>query len=149
MKYFFTFLSILTFSDLKSSQIADSTKNVTRTHNSYLLYWLILAVITIIIFYFLIKKYRKPRHIISVPDDWRRGAGSHDFSDVFDGVSGKASNLYAKLIRKCHPDRFIGNQEKYNIATELSSKITNNKNSYSKLLELKREAEDMLGISFD
>ena len=57
-----------------------------------------------------------------------------------------ASELYDELIRKCHPDRFVGDDRKIEIATQLSSKITENRNNLKKLEELKEEAIEKLNI---
>lgn len=50
----------------------------------------------------------------------------------------KAESLYKKLITKVHPDRFI-DEDKKQLAEELSKEITKNKHSYSKLLDLEAQ----------
>lgn len=57
-----------------------------------------------------------------------------------------ASKLYDELIRKCHPDRFVGDDRKIEIAMQLSSKITENRNNLKKLEELAEEAKEKLSI---
>lgn len=49
----------------------------------------------------------------------------------------KAKEIYDDLKVIIHPDRFIGQQEKQNLAAELFQLLVKNKNSYKLLQELK------------
>lgn len=68
-----------------------------------------------------------------------------DFKNIVESPF-KAGELYKVLIRKCHPDRFAGDELKIAIATELSAKITENKNNFKMLKELEAEAEEKLNV---
>lgn len=71
--------------------------------------------------------------------------GEVDFKNIVESPF-KAGELYKVLIRKCHPDRFAGDELKIAIATELSAKITENKNNFKMLKELEAEAEEKLNV---
>lgn len=53
---------------------------------------------------------------------------------------------YDELKKKCHPDRFVGDENKQRIANEIFQEITKNKNNYQKLQELKQRAINELNI---
>jgi hypothetical protein len=55
--------------------------------------------------------------------------------------------LYKELIKVCHPDRYI-NQVTHLIAQSIFQEITENENNYSKLLQLKKRAEQELNVKF-
>lgn len=69
-----------------------------------------------------------------------------DFRNIIDG-SFAAKDLYDKLKRACHPDRFAGDSAKRDLAAELSLEIARNRNNLKGLLELKNEAIKKLGIN--
>lgn len=58
-----------------------------------------------------------------------------------------AEPLYRELIRKCHPDRFSTDEEKMAIASELSMRITKNKQNRKNLEALRQEAINKLNIN--
>lgn len=59
-----------------------------------------------------------------------------------------ATEIYNELKVKCHPDRFIGDVEKNATANRIFQEVTKNKMNYKRLQELKKEAEESLGINF-
>lgn len=61
-------------------------------------------------------------------------------SDIF-----KSKELYDKLIKKCHPDRFVDETMK-SVMTEFSQEITKNKSNYGKLVSIKEEIENQFNI---
>lgn len=71
--------------------------------------------------------------------------GEVDFRNIMESPF-KAGELYKELIRKCHPDRFVGDDERVKAATELSARLTEKQNDYKALLALKQEAEEKLNI---
>lgn len=67
------------------------------------------------------------------------------YADTAENITKSISHsnkLYKELITKVHPDLFKESNKIY--ATELSSKITENKKNYNELLKLKIEVEDFL-----
>ena len=58
-------------------------------------------------------------------------------SDIF-----KSKELYEKLIRTCHPDRFKDEAIKEYMTLQ-SQNITENKSNYKKLLFIKEEIESL------
>ena len=59
-----------------------------------------------------------------------------------------AKELYDKMIRKCHPDRFIDEQQR-SVASEISAKLVANKHNFKALEELKELAIKKLNIKVD
>ncbi len=78
-------------------------------------------------------------------EDFRKKALSEDF-DMMDTVTScvKAKALYDDLKVILHPDRFVNQLEKQDLATELFQQLTENKNSYKYLQELKIRVENEL-----
>lgn len=71
--------------------------------------------------------------------------GTVDFKNIVDS-SFNATKLYGEMIRKCHPDRFIGDERKVEVANRLSAEISDNKNNIKRLAELRIEAREKLEI---
>ncbi len=69
-----------------------------------------------------------------------------DFSNIINS-SFNSKVLYDELIRKCHPDKFVENEEKNKMAVLISQEITKNKNDVKRLLELKELAIKQLNIN--
>jgi len=150
MKIKMSILIQLLVGSLYGQENGDSLNSITNTSDTSISWLVYIIIFVILVSLFIIyKRYNKPKNIINVPDDWKKPKKEHDFDDVFKGVSGKSQILYKKLIRKCHPDRFIGDENKILKATTLSSLITNNKHNYSKLKELQIKATEVLGINWE
>lgn len=147
---------LLLFTEIISvfGQETDSTL-ITKSQNGssfplWIIFLILIIVITIVAFLiYRLKNPQKPKYVFEIPKDWKKKNQQYDFSDVFKGVSGDARILYRELIIKCHPDRFVGDNQKIEIATTLSGEITRNRHNYSKLSELKTKAQEELGIDFE
>lgn len=57
---------------------------------------------------------------------------------------GEVETLFKELSKLSHPDKFEKNPEKKEIAKDLFAQILNNRNNYTRLIELKRSVEDKL-----
>lgn len=57
-----------------------------------------------------------------------------------------AKDLYDNLKKVCHPDRFVDDDKKFDLANSLFQEITKNKNNYQRLLELEQQAKEQLNI---
>lgn len=73
--------------------------------------------------------------------------GDVDFQNIINS-SFHATELYNELKVKCHPDRFVGDDEKMAIANKIFQEISKNKMNYKRLLELKKTAVQELDINF-
>lgn len=69
-----------------------------------------------------------------------------DMKNIMDDIT-KSKALYKILSSKCHPDRFTDESIKLK-ADVLFQEISLNRNNYSKLLELQKEASINLHIQF-
>ena len=49
------------------------------------------------------------------------------------------AGLYKKLCQVCHPDRFVGDQERQERATQLFKEVQKNQTSLAKLKELEEQ----------
>lgn len=89
---------------------------------------------------FFTKYLEKKRHRRDLRRKILSKSGSYEeMADNITKSITKSRDLYKLLITKVHPDRFI--DEKKTIATELSSRITENKKDYAELLKLKEEVD--------
>jgi flagellar biosynthesis/type III secretory pathway M-ring protein FliF/YscJ len=73
--------------------------------------------------------------------------GEIDYNNIFES-SFHGKELYDELKKKCHPDRFPNDPIKNKIALELAQEISENKNNYKKLIELKEIVKSKLGLTF-
>lgn len=71
--------------------------------------------------------------------------GEIDFNNTLNSAF-NSQKLYNELKIKCHPDRFVGDDDKIAVANTIFQEITRNKLNFQKLEELKKEAEQKLGI---
>ena len=69
-------------------------------------------------------------------------SGDVDMGNLFDSING-SRDLYKKLSRKCHPDRFVGS-DKQSIAEKLMQEVTKNKRNFNKLTELEKQIQNEL-----
>jgi DNA polymerase II large subunit len=109
-------------------------------------FWIALAEFCIIIMLLLSKKANKNN---SDKEKIKQKVmdANVDFTNTIESVF-LAKALCDKLKKKCHPDRFVNDLEKTEIATELFQKISKNKSNYKRLLELEEEAKQKLNINF-
>ena len=108
-------------------------------------WWMLIAAvefILIIALMFLRKDKNSDRNMIYKEEALK---GTVDFKNIVDS-SFNAAKLYGEMIRKCHPDRFIGDERKVEVANRLSAEISDNKNNIKRLAELRIEAREKLEI---
>ena len=67
-----------------------------------------------------------------------------DMNDLMLDIN-QSRNLYKKLAKECHPDRFIDSKEN-KIAESLFQEITENKRNFKKLEQLRLKANQELGL---
>lgn len=105
-------------------------------------YWFYISIIEAIIILFLLlslffnkrNKINEKKEIIET---------KIDFNNILNS-SFNSKEIYDELKKKYHPDRYVHDIEKQNIATEIFQEITKNKNNIKKLQELKKLAEQKL-----
>ncbi len=114
--------------------------------NNNVWFWIsIIEFIIILVLMFISsrKKFKKSKFkrdkVIALKEDI-------DFSNIINS-SFNSKVLYDELIRKCHPDKFVENEEKNKMAVLISQEITKNKNDVKRLLELKELAIKQLNIN--
>lgn len=125
--------------------IKDSTKFVTNLSSEHFNWWILIATIELFVIAYLL--FRNKRNLSSTKSVkeiilHKEFDGNNLFNSAFN-----AKPLYDKLIRECHPDRFAGDSIKSKVATELSSRIVQNKANYKALLVLQKEAQEKLNIT--
>ena len=114
-------------------------------------FWIALAELLIIIFLFLRLRLRKKNNNLKFGDvtkDKMRDAKKSDIdmNNLMNSING-SKELYKKLSRSCHPDRFI-NSDKQKIAEDIFQEISKNKRDFKILTELKEKAIIELNIKF-
>ena len=63
--------------------------------------------------------------------------------NVVNSIS-QAKRLYKKLAIECHPDKFTLDKEKYDLATDIFQRLSDNKYNYKVLTELDSEIQQLL-----
>jgi hypothetical protein len=115
------------------------------TNTQYLIFSLLLLLCSI--FFFAFRMYRaKTRISAELKDEVLRQ--DVDFKNIINS-SFHADKLWDEMRKKCHPDRFGGDEIKMMLANELQTAINENKNNIKVLEELKMKAEQELGIKFN
>lgn len=112
-------------------------------------FWIALAELLIIIFlFFKLRKKNSNLKFGDVTKDKMRNAKKSDIdmNNLMNSING-SKELYKKLSRSCHPDRFI-NSDKQKKAEEIFQEISKNKRDYKILTELKEKAIVELNIKF-
>lgn len=107
--------------------------------------WIIIAVLEfLIILYLLLFRNRK-----GVDSNTRKRILNEDvdFGNLINSAF-HSEELWNSLRKKCHPDRFGGDEKKIKIAGEIQAAINENKNNVKVLHELKIRAEKELDIKF-
>ena len=121
--------------------IAQTTQQVDSIN-----WWMIIAIVEFVIVIFLLLSKVKRN------DDKRRAKeqvmaeGDIDIGPIIASFFG-AESLYKELVRQCHPDKFVGDEEKQAIAKDLAARLGENKHELKKLNELKKEAIEKLNIN--
>ena len=105
--------------------------------------WLIIAIVEfLVILYFLFfykgsetEKRKKKKEVLE--------EGNLDFDNVIGGAF-HSTDLYKKLIRQCHPDRFPNDDRKIALANEIAQELSKNKYDMKKLKELEERIKEEL-----
>ena len=110
--------------------------------------WFYIAMVEfVIIFFLLLFAFRRGTTRVEKQKLRGRIKSDVDFQNIINS-SFHATEIYNELKVKCHPDRFIGDVEKNATANRIFQEVTKNKMNYKRLQELKKEAEESLGINF-
>ena len=109
-----------------------------------------LGIVSIMMFLYV--RYKKKSEIYSVTDDQLKTdtkSSETNWNNFFTKVSQQpdANQLYNKLIRLSHPDRFPNDDKKIIIANEITSLLGENKLNLEKLQELElRINKELLNV---
>ena len=110
--------------------------------------WFYIAMVEfVIIFFLLLFAFRRGTTRVEKQKLRESIKSDVDFPNIINS-SFHATEIYNELKVKCHPDRFIGDVEKNATANRIFQEVTKNKMNYKRLQELKKEAEESLGINF-
>ena len=110
--------------------------------------WFYIAMVEfVIIFFLLLFAFRRGTTRVEKQKLRESIKSDVDFQKIINS-SFHATEIYNELKVKCHPDRFIGDVEKNATANRIFQEVTKNKMNYKRLQELKKEAEESLGINF-
>ena len=110
--------------------------------------WFYIAMVEfVIIFFLLLFAFRRGTTRVEKQKLRESIKSDVDFQNIINR-SFHATEIYNELKVKCHPDRFIGDVEKNATANRIFQEVTKNKMNYKRLQELKKEAEESLGINF-
>lgn len=75
-------------------------------------------------------------------------SGKVDYDNIVNSAF-HAEELYDQLKVKCHPDKFVNEPTKAELALEIFQQISENKNNVKNLQTLKQRAIDELNINFN
>ena len=110
--------------------------------------WFYIAMVElVIIFFLLLFAFRRGTTRVEKQKLRESIKSDVDFQNIINS-SFHATEIYNELKVKCHPDRFIGDVEKNATANRIFQEVNKNKMNYKRLQELKKEAEESLGINF-
>ena len=110
--------------------------------------WFYIAMVEfVIIFFLLLFAFRRGTTRVEKQKLRESIKSDVDFQNIINS-SFHAIEIYNELKVKCQPDRFIGDVEKNATANRIFQEVTKNKMNYKRLQELKKEAEESLGINF-
>lgn len=110
--------------------------------------WMIIAIVELIIIALLLF-FRNKRNIKYVAAQRLKSdiiKEKIDFENTFMSAF-HSKELYDKLKRRCHPDRFAPDEGKMKIADDIFQRIRKYETNYKKLVELQEEAKEKLGIN--
>lgn len=128
--------------------IQQVTTSVSSVDNGLNLWFYIALAELVIILLLLMVGSRKKNNALEEKQKIKDSIKSNiDFNNIINS-SFHATETYNQLKVKCHPDRFIGDSEKVEIANQIFQEITKNKTNVKRLLELKEEAKQKLKINF-
>ena len=127
------------------------TETITGSTINIWLYIAIIEFVTIIVLFILFMNEKNKHSETKKLKQKLKGRNEIDLQDTLVNIGNmdKAIELYNELKKKCHPDRFVGDDLKTEMADKLFQEITKNKNNYKKLEELKKQAIKELNISIN
>ena len=122
----------------------------TTTEPLFSNFWFWIAVIEFLIILVFILRIKRKKTELKFGDISKEKLRNAKKSKVdMDGLMNSINNskeLYKKLSRSCHPDRFI-NSDKHNTAEDIFQEISKHKRDFNKLTELKLRAIKELNIN--
>ena len=122
--------------------VKEITQQETFSGNNII--WIIAAIIvSISVVLLVIRLYAKRKKKIQLKKEVLKETANSDFSDVTHNWE-KSKQLYEILKKKCHPDKFSEDLNKE--ATRIFQLIEENKYNYKRLLSIRKEAIEKLGI---
>lgn len=127
-------------------QAVDSV-SVTTSDSSFELPWNIIAIVEFVIILVLLLFQIKPNNKKMSKDLLRAKNADINTDNMMSDIF-KSKDLYDKLIRKCHPDRFTDAEMKAKMTT-LSQDITKNQHNYSDLCKIKTEIKVKYNLNVD
>lgn len=129
---------------IDSLQMSNKVANKVAEESASIDYWKWLAIGEFLIIAILILKKKRNNKLKVKEEHLSREV---DFDNIINS-SFNSIQIYNELKVKCHPDRFVKNEDKKKIANQLFQEITKNKSNAKRLIELKEEAINKLNINF-
>lgn len=106
--------------------------------------WFWIAMFELLIILFMVWRRRKKVMLHNPIEELKVAKNKEvDMDDLMMSIT-NSREMYKKLSRKYHPDRFI-NTEKFEVAEELFKKIVANERNYAALKTIEQEAKEKLG----
>ena len=132
-------------------QIRSDSLNVLNNSNESLIdfsFWFWVALLEFVIILYLFRRKRKMKNLSfeGIAKEKIKVAQSTeiDMDNLINSIS-SSKELYKKLIKVCHPDKFV-NTDKQILAEKISQEISKNKRNFKVLNQLKLRAEKELKI---
>lgn len=110
--------------------------------------WMIIAIVELIIIVLLLFLRNKRKIEYDAAQRLKSDIIKEeiDFENTFMSAF-HSKELYDKLKRRCHPDRFAPDEDKMKVADDIFQRIRKYETNYNKLIELQKEAKEKLGIN--
>ncbi len=110
--------------------------------------WMIIAIVELIIIVLLLFLRNKRKIEYDAAQRLKSDIIKEeiDFENTFMSAF-HSKELYDKLKKRCHPDRFAPDEEKMKVADDIFQRIRKYETNYKKLVELQEEAKEKLGIN--
>ena len=145
--FIFSNYSFGSINTLEKGLVENSTDSVVTDSinigsNSYNFSWgIIFFILIIIVGVYIFQLYQNKTTIYHIDKkiiEDNNENNDESWGSVFNSITHQpeAKKKYDELIRKCHPDRFPGNNKKSRIANEISTELSEHKLDLSKLREL-------------
>ena len=107
--------------------------------------WFFISLIEFVVIILLVYKNRKKKDLEFADQEIKRSKDADiDMDNVLRSIN-LAPELYKKLCRVCHPDRFAGKPQE-EIANRLFQELQLVQNNYAELTNLKIQIEGELGV---